>query len=184
MQLLDPSLPLENSTFAIYKAGSHLVAFSVLFSLSAEAGSNGNPLPHSPRQPILRSASQRGVDLAQGDSDADPAELEKQLSEELSAFASFQKTFSKGSLTQFARKKLDKNMPIPAQLGTVRFYMANHWMKNIMADTSPVSFYSTRPYSIFFGNLVAENPYLIDHILHASEEDLQKAKVMSYIYRC
>ena len=74
-------------------------------------------------------------------------------------------------------KKLDQNMPIPAQLGTVRFYMANHWMKNIMADTSPVSFYSTRPYSIFFGNLVAENPYLIDHILHASEEDLQKAKV-------
>ncbi len=82
-------------------------------------------------------------------------------------------------MRRLAMQQPEISMPIHAQLGAVRFWMANHWMKNVMADTSPVSFYSTRPYSIFFANLVAQNPYLIDHILHASEEDLQRAKVMT-----
>lgn len=77
--------------------------------------------------------------------------------------------------------KSKSELSCAARLGTIRFWMTNHWVKRIMADTSPVSFYSTRPYSVFFSNLVSENPYLIDYLLHASEGDLDQAKVSSSV---
>jgi hypothetical protein len=69
------------------------------------------------------------------------------------------------------------DMPPKAQVGMIRFWLANHWMNAALADTSPVSHYSVQPESVFFGNLVDDNPYLLDHMLNANEEEFAKIKV-------
>jgi hypothetical protein len=68
-------------------------------------------------------------------------------------------------------------MNMAMQVGVVRFWLANHWTNAALADTSPVSHFSHDPQSIFFGNLVAQNPYLLDHMLYANEGQLAHMKV-------
>ena len=59
----------------------------------------------------------------------------------------------------------------------LRFWLCNHRTKDVMSDTSPLSYYSTNPFATFFGELVQQNPYLLDYLLRASEEQLATAKV-------
>jgi len=67
-------------------------------------------------------------------------------------------------------------LPPEIRLGVVRFWLVNHWMKEMLSDTSAVSFYSRSAYSRFFGSLVSENPYLIDHFLNSNRQRLHRAK--------
>ena len=62
-------------------------------------------------------------------------------------------------------------------IGVTRFLLMNHWLKNTMSESSLVSYYSRAPQARFFGNLVRENPFLIDHLLTISPEKLEATKV-------
>mmetsp|Transcript_31463 Transcript_31463/g.74760 ORF Transcript_31463/g.74760 Transcript_31463/m.74760 type:complete len:1288 (-) Transcript_31463:217-4080(-) len=77
---------------------------------------------------------------------------------------------------RFASMLSHKAYSLQLQQSVVRFWLCNHWTRNVLSDTSPVSYYSQRPYAIFYGNLVSENPYLIDYMLHAPPEKLKLAK--------
>ena len=63
------------------------------------------------------------------------------------------------------------------QKDVVHLWLVNHWMKEIMSDTSPVSYFSRGIHSQFFGDLVTENPYLIDCLMHLPKDKLDRARV-------
>jgi hypothetical protein len=75
-------------------------------------------------------------------------------------------------------------VPAKVQAGLVRFWLTNHWMHAALADTSPVSHYSHRPGSVFFGNFVAGTPFLVDHMLYADEQQLGNMKVRADVFYC
>jgi hypothetical protein len=58
-------------------------------------------------------------------------------------------------------------------------WLVNHWMRELVSDTSPVSYYSQGVHSQFFGRLVGENPYLIDYLLNLPEDELNRTRVKS-----
>mmetsp|Transcript_7195 Transcript_7195/g.20279 ORF Transcript_7195/g.20279 Transcript_7195/m.20279 type:complete len:703 (+) Transcript_7195:45-2153(+) len=60
----------------------------------------------------------------------------------------------------------------------LRFWLCNHRTKDVMADNSPLSYYSTNTYATFFGTLVHQNPYLLDYLLRASDGQLELAKTV------
>eukprot|EP00191_Tetraselmis_sp_GSL018_P017914 CAMPEP_0177586998 /NCGR_PEP_ID=MMETSP0419_2-20121207/5393_1 /TAXON_ID=582737 /ORGANISM="Tetraselmis sp., Strain GSL018" /LENGTH=1998 /DNA_ID=CAMNT_0019076971 /DNA_START=225 /DNA_END=6221 /DNA_ORIENTATION=- len=64
------------------------------------------------------------------------------------------------------------------QRSVVRFWLCNHWTRDVLADTSPVSYYSQGSYAMFFSSLVATNPYLIDYLLTASRRELRQTKAV------
>uniref|UniRef100_A0A061R6Y8 Uncharacterized protein n=2 Tax=Tetraselmis sp. GSL018 TaxID=582737 RepID=A0A061R6Y8_9CHLO len=83
---------------------------------------------------------------------------------------------SRRAASRDLNQSLSKYVPRDMQLGVVRFWLVNHWMQDLLADTSAASFYSRSSYARFFGNLVSENPYLIDHFLSSNRQRLDRAK--------
>jgi hypothetical protein len=67
--------------------------------------------------------------------------------------------------------------PSKVQGGILRLWLANHWTHGTLSDTSPVSHYSQDSTSIFFANMVKENPFLLDYMLYVDEEKFNAFKV-------
>lgn len=80
-------------------------------------------------------------------------------------------------LSKLRRANTVERLDTAMEAAVLNFWMCNHWTKDIFSDSSPVSYYSRRPTAMFFGNLVVENPYILDYLLTAPSEEVQAARV-------
>ena len=69
-----------------------------------------------------------------------------------------------------------QEMDTKTETAVLHFWMCNHWTKEIFSDSSPVSYYSRRPTAMFYGGLVAENPYILDYLLTSTPKDVEATK--------
>ena len=68
-------------------------------------------------------------------------------------------------------------MPQSQQIAVLRMWLLNHWLRELMSDTSPVSYFSRGSHAQFFGNLVHDNPFVIDYLLSLPPDKLEPARV-------